>query len=71
MALLFRRLQIWGACPYRLQQPFLFYGYKKHKPQTDLLGLKALLISFLNQLLLGQGKCGSIYLIKVSAKKPE
>ena len=47
----------------------LFYRYKNSKFPTSLLGPRSLSILFLNQLLLGQGKCNYKYFITVSAKK--
>ena len=42
MAALLKRLQAQSSYAYQLQQPTLFYGYKKFELQAGPLGLKAL-----------------------------
>ena len=69
MTVLFRGLQIQGSYFYKSQQPLSLYRYKEFELQIGLLGPKALLISFLNQLLPKQGKYGYKCIMKVFIKK--
>ena len=70
MASLFGKLQVQNTCFYRPQQLMLLYGYKEPELQIGPLDSKALLIPFLNQLLLGQSKYNCRYFVKVSIEKP-
>lgn len=53
---LLKELQIQGFCFYGLQQSLLIYRYKKPELLLGLIGQKALLLSFSNQLLLKKSK---------------
>ena len=48
MAPLLRRLQAWGSCLHRPQQPPSFYEYEEFELPTSPLGPRALLIPFPN-----------------------
>ena len=67
MAALLRRLQTWGPCLYRPQQPSSFYGYEKFELYTSPLGSGTFSIPLPNWVPPGQGKRNCRCLVRISS----